>query len=210
MLAGSMKRTRQRVPKQARARETVTVILVAARRVLKEHGARQLSTNRVAHRAGVSIGTLYEYFPNKEAILVALAREQLGEDLATMLAASALGDDPLEAWAERTVKALVALHAHEDHVRRVVMSEHLAQGLHDEHAHIARVVVDRLAELDRRLGRPLSELQRFVVSRAVLGAMHAALREKPELLRSTEFERALVDLTLGALTAVSGARKPST
>lgn len=200
-----MKRLRQRVPKQARARETVTVILTAARRVLKQHGKRGLSTNRVAQLAGVSIGTLYEYFPNKEAILVALAREQLNDDLSTMLEASALKDEPLERWAERTVTALVALHAREHDVRRAVMSEHLAQGLHDEHAHIARLVVEHLAALDRALGSPLPELQRFVVSRAVLGTVHAALRERPELLRSREFERALVELMLGAL-----GRKPST
>jgi AcrR family transcriptional regulator len=63
-------------PRQARSADTVNNIVEAAARILETDAHNGFSTNTVAHRAGVSIGTLYQYFPNKEAILGALlARE---------------------------------------------------------------------------------------------------------------------------------------
>jgi AcrR family transcriptional regulator len=69
----------RRSPKQARSRATVEAILEAAAQILERRGADALTTNDVAERAGVSIGTLYQYFPDKAAILVAAARRELGE-----------------------------------------------------------------------------------------------------------------------------------
>jgi AcrR family transcriptional regulator len=69
----------RRRPKQARAHATVSTILEAADQVLQRGGVQGFNTNAVAERAGVSIGTLYQYFPDKEAILVALAQEELAK-----------------------------------------------------------------------------------------------------------------------------------
>lgn len=64
------------MPKQARSLETVKVIVEAAARILEQGGPDGFSTNAVAERAGVSIGSLYQYFPRKEALIGALiARE---------------------------------------------------------------------------------------------------------------------------------------
>ena len=68
---------RRRKPKQARAQATVDSILEAAAQVLERTGPDGLNTNRVAERAGVSVGTLYQYFPDKETILLAVARRAL-------------------------------------------------------------------------------------------------------------------------------------
>ena len=68
----------RRSPKQARSRATLEAILEAAAQILERHGPAGLTTNDVAERAGVSIGTLYQYFPDKTAILVATARRELG------------------------------------------------------------------------------------------------------------------------------------
>ena len=59
-------------PRQARSHETVGVIVEAAARILEERGLAGFSTNAVAERAGVSIGSLYQYFPRKEALIGAL------------------------------------------------------------------------------------------------------------------------------------------
>ncbi|AHF78120.1 TetR family transcriptional regulator [Sodalis praecaptivus] len=59
-------------PKQARSTELVAAILQAATQVLAEEGAQRFTTARVAEKAGVSIGSLYQYFPNKAAILFRL------------------------------------------------------------------------------------------------------------------------------------------
>ncbi|MDE0366729.1 MAG: TetR/AcrR family transcriptional regulator [Gammaproteobacteria bacterium] len=63
-------------PRQARAIATVDAILDAAARILTEDGYAAASTNRIAERAGVSIGSLYEYFPGKEAIFAELRRRE--------------------------------------------------------------------------------------------------------------------------------------
>jgi len=63
-------------PRQARARHTVEAIIEASARILEEQGHGGFTTNAVAELAGVSIGTLYQYFPDKDALLGALiARE---------------------------------------------------------------------------------------------------------------------------------------
>jgi AcrR family transcriptional regulator len=72
-------------PRQARSAETVRVILEAAARILEVHGLGGFTTNAVAERAGVSIGSLYQYFPGKEALIGALIHREtsiLREDAA--------------------------------------------------------------------------------------------------------------------------------
>ena len=63
----------RKVPQQSRAENTVTAILEAAASILEIRGMEGLNTNLVAQRAGVSVGTLYQYFPNKDALIVALS-----------------------------------------------------------------------------------------------------------------------------------------
>ena len=66
----------RKLPRQARARHTVVAIIEACARILEEQGHGGFTTNGVAELAGVSIGTLYQYFPDKDALLGALiARE---------------------------------------------------------------------------------------------------------------------------------------
>src|SRR6201999_3654795 len=59
-------------PKQARSAQLVSDILTAAAQVLARDGAHRFTTARVAEKAGVSVGSLYQYFPNKEVILFRL------------------------------------------------------------------------------------------------------------------------------------------
>jgi AcrR family transcriptional regulator len=66
-------------PRQLRSTETVERILAAAARIFDERGYHATTTNHVAAEAGVSIGSLYQYFPNKDALLVALAEQHLVE-----------------------------------------------------------------------------------------------------------------------------------
>ncbi|HDS0949267.1 TPA: TetR family transcriptional regulator [Stenotrophomonas maltophilia] len=63
-------------PRQARSNDLVGAILQAAAQVLRDEGAPRFTTARVAERAGVSIGSLYQYFPNKAAILFRLQHDE--------------------------------------------------------------------------------------------------------------------------------------
>ena len=67
----------RRKPRQARAQATVDSILEAAAQVLQRGGVDAFNTNAVAERAGVSVGTLYQYFRDKDAILVAVAQREM-------------------------------------------------------------------------------------------------------------------------------------
>ena len=67
----------RKTPRQARAQATVDAILEATIQVLLNEGARRLTTTRVAVRAGVSVGTMYQYFPHKEALLYAVLKQHL-------------------------------------------------------------------------------------------------------------------------------------
>lgn len=68
------RRKPRKSPRQARSRATVEAILEAATRILEGEGLAGLTTNRVAERAGVSIGSLYQYYPSRDAILAELVR----------------------------------------------------------------------------------------------------------------------------------------
>ncbi len=80
----------RKIPQQSRAEQTVATILEAAARILETQGLQGLNTNLVALRAGVSIGSLYQYFPGKDALIVALIQRERGLFLAE--GESALGE----------------------------------------------------------------------------------------------------------------------
>lgn len=84
----------RKLPRQARSSRLVADILEAAIRVLVRDGARRFTTARVAERAGISVGSLYQYFPNKEAILFRLQEEEWGQTMAQLR--RVLGDASLE------------------------------------------------------------------------------------------------------------------
>jgi AcrR family transcriptional regulator len=66
----------RKLPQQARSTELVAVILEAALQVLAKEGAQRFTTTRVAEKAGISVGSLYQYFPNKAAILFRLQSDE--------------------------------------------------------------------------------------------------------------------------------------
>lgn len=74
----------RKLPAQARSAATVSAILEAAARILETRGFPGYTTNAVAERAGVSIGSLYQYFPNKDALTAALIERETAPLLAAM------------------------------------------------------------------------------------------------------------------------------
>ena len=78
-----VKTTPRKRPRQHRSKATVDSILEATARVLKKDGFDGLTTNAVAEAAGVSIGSLYQYFPNKEALVAAMVETHLDARNAT-------------------------------------------------------------------------------------------------------------------------------
>src|SRR5471032_3642943 len=87
----------RKTPSQTRALRTVDTLFEAATRILASEGEAGFTTNRIAERAGFSIGTLYQYFPSKEAIVVALVRhhrDRVLRELDVMLDRCVAGEYP--------------------------------------------------------------------------------------------------------------------
>src|SRR6202161_4397083 len=77
----------RKTPIQARSAVTVEEIAEATIQVLLRHGAQRLTTTRVAERAGVSVGTLYQYYPNKQSLLFAVLEHHMNNVAARVEAA---------------------------------------------------------------------------------------------------------------------------
>ena len=177
-------------PQQARSRATVDAILEAAAQVLEAKGSPGFTTDTVATRAGVSIGTLYRYFADKQAILTTLAwREKARVDGAVLNALSQ--PDGGLAPDRAAIRAFLQAFNGRTSVRRAALqtlmdtadASALAEGFAPVQAHM------RDAE-----GNLLPPLRGFVLARALHGAMRAAVLERPELLADPEFENELVRL----------------
>ncbi len=87
-MSAKRRRALRKLPQQERSRETVRAILDGATRVLSREGYDRASTNRIAEVAGVSIGSVYQFFPNKEAIFAAL-RKRFFDELTVVFQAEA-------------------------------------------------------------------------------------------------------------------------
>ena len=113
-------------PSQGRSRFTIRQIVEAAARVFEERGYAGATTNRIAERAGVSIGSLYQYFPNKESILVVLL-EQHTQEVADAVEAIRrhVGEEShdLVGVLHHFVEAMVVLHAKNPRLQHVLLEE---------------------------------------------------------------------------------------
>ena len=188
----------RRKPRQARAREKVSLMFEAAVRILEDHGLEALTTNRVAALAGVSIGTLYQYFPNREALLEALARREV-EQVFEALARLRAPDSAVQPDATRlreVVRALLGALGGRLRARRALMHAIARSGRFES----LLAGSDSLATMLLASAGEASagdELNGFVLNRAVGGVIRGALMRDETILSSPEFEDALVRLIGG-------------
>lgn len=114
-----------RKPKQGRSKATVAAILEAGARILAERGWAGFNTNVIAERAGVSIGSLYEYFPNKQALIDEIASNHIAQGEALLLSAATgmVGSDDPGALVDALVQGLVDLHRDDPRLHRALSSE---------------------------------------------------------------------------------------
>jgi AcrR family transcriptional regulator len=175
----------RRSPRQGRSKATVDAILEAATRILE--AGESFTTNHVAARAGVSVGTLYQYFPDKAAILHALAaRERAAMAEATGVAIEA-GVDPARAAIRAQLAAFDGRHAARRAVLEAILRDPVVPGMADK-------VDAGVAPFVRDGERPVHA---FVLSRAIMGVVRAAVLEGSPLLGTPDLEEALVRLVRG-------------
>lgn len=112
-------------PIQARARASVEAILLSAAQIFEAEGYTATTTDRVAERAGVSVGTLYQYFPSKDALLVGLFEFHIREIAAAFdeIRARMARDAPLDEIVSEMVTRLFALHRASPRVHQILFEE---------------------------------------------------------------------------------------
>lgn len=145
----------RRRPRQDRSRQTVDALLTAAAEIFDAHGYDGATTERIAARAGVSIGSLYQYFAGKEALLDAVGQRLLDEielSHADMVAALETGPD-LEGGVRVFVDWLVAAHAGHRRLRCLFFEHRLPELRQIERVH-GETVAALESWLAGRVARP--------------------------------------------------------
>jgi AcrR family transcriptional regulator len=177
----------RKTPKQRRSGETVEIILEATARILVSDGYDHASTNKIALAAGVSIGSLYQYFPNKEALVATLCERHISEMLAICEGKLAeVATAPLPVAAREIVCALLRAHAVEPKLHKVLIEQVPRVGrlcaINDVGDRMTQVVHAYLASRAREIRPQNLEVAAFVLVRAVEAVAHATVMERPHYL----------------------------
>jgi AcrR family transcriptional regulator len=181
----------RRIPRQPRARVTRDAIIEAAAHLLATRGWEASTTNHIAERAGVSIGSLYKYFPNKPSILAEVARRRIGAEVAAVAATlEAQADDPRgmpAAIVASTADRYAANAALDTALLEQLGAIEVARFLRSAEADVVRLTASYLARHALGAGDPA-----FVVVHTLRGVLVAAAAHDPALLRSPSFRGELV------------------
>ncbi|MES2069975.1 MAG: TetR/AcrR family transcriptional regulator [Pseudomonadota bacterium] len=200
----------RKTPVQPRAEKTIETIYEATAQILGSEGETALTTNRIAEKSGFSIGTLYQYFPSKEAIVLSMIdreRNKVIAELQQMLlvAQQQQPGQPLDSrqllrqfirtlikafgTGRRLKRTLVKIAWRLDHTEPIIHSLNLMAGQ----------IAATLQHINDPELRPPSAASMYVVSRAVMGVIRSASMEDSVLLGTPEFENELVLLAWGML-----------
>lgn len=189
----------RREPRQERSRATVDAILQAATYILVKRGWQKFTTNAVADRAGVNIASLYQFFPNKEAIVAELERRHAVETRAKVLEVYAANSgDGIEARVRRLVEAAIAAHL-------VAPALHLAFAgqlpRHPRAPFESSLWMSGVTEL-AALELPHPELAAWMIATVSHTAVHEALVERLQDLESGALADELVAMVVSYVLRV--------
>ena len=168
----------RREPKQRRSRQTVDDVLQAVQLVVKRHGTQAITTNRIAEAAGVSIGSLYQYFPDKRAIFTALhARHVDDVRRAIEQTTAAYPSAPLGEFARELVQGLMNVHIDVAELHEIVSSAVPENALGFKKA--LRNTFDKMmSRIDQeRYSVDETERMLFVLPRMVESLVHGAAQQ---------------------------------
>ena len=197
---------------QERSRATVAALVEATARILVSDGFDKASTNRIAEVAGVSIGSLYQYFPSKEALVIAVAERHNREIMqAVGVALDELGSLPVEAAVRRLIGVAIDGHRVNPELHRVLAEEVPRtgdlEGLRYVNEDAGRRFRQFLEEHRDEVAVQDLDLAAFVCATSIESLTHNAVLHRPELC-SDEMAMRLIDetsrLIVGYLNSPSG------
>ncbi|HEY5240457.1 MAG TPA: TetR/AcrR family transcriptional regulator [Polyangiaceae bacterium] len=193
-------------PRQQRSQDTVECILDATARVLCSTGYDRASTNRVAMAAGVSVGSLYQYFPSKEALVAALVERHV-EQMTSLVTGklAEVSTAPLDVAVRTMIDSMFAAHAVDPRLHKVLIEQVPRIGKLERIVGVERevevLVAVFLAARKGELRRTRLEAAAFVVCNLVEAVTHAAVLAELKDPRRTEVAAELTDMVLRYLQA---------
>jgi AcrR family transcriptional regulator len=202
-------------PSQGRAEATVEAILAATAHILKTEGWEAVNTNRVAAGAGVSIGSLYQYFPGRDAILAELGRRHALQIVeATRGALESTEERSLTEAVTETIRAAIRVHDVDPALHRAIEDETPNLGPLDwretADADTHRILCEALSRRRTEMGDQDIEFVAFLAATVVESVVHSAMIARPDDLRNGRIEAELVDVVLGILTRARAAKRRQT
>ncbi len=199
-MAQKLQTNPRKLASQERSRFTVDALLEATARILVKEGYDRASTNRIAELAGVSIGSLYQYFPSKEALVAGVIdRHTQQVSQLTRNALVKMAARPIEDAAREFVS--VAIDAHRinpklhgvlsEQIPRVGRLENIEANLREGYALVRGYLDAHRDEID--VADP--DLAAFVCVTVVEALTHAAVLRRPDILRDEKAGRFVDDVT---------------
>ena len=193
-------------PRQARSRMTVTAILDATAHILISEGYGGMNTNRVAEKAGVSIGSLYQYFPDKKSLLAAL-RQRHAEQMKACLqeAMSDTSPDSLDNVVSSLIHAVFKAHMLEPNLHKILHSEIPEPALYNQQTNLEEdfrnMVFSLLINWQDQI-RPMDfELASKILINIVESLVHAAVIDNKLEEDADKIEKEIVSIVMRYLKA---------
>lgn len=184
---------------QARSRATIDALIEATARILVREGFEKASTNRIAEIAGVSIGSLYQYFPSKEALVAAVIDRHNAEIMELVRAAlTEVADLPIETAVRKLVTVAIEAHRIKPRLHRVLAEQIPRTGQFMDVEAFNREVhtlVRAYLESRRKEMRKLDlDIATFICVSAIEAVAHNTVLNQAEML-SEKTVKVLVDET---------------
>ena len=186
---------------QERSKATVDALLAATARVLVKEGYDRASTNKVAEAAGVSIGSLYQYFPSKEALVATVIERHIGQMMGVVRASLVrVALFPLADAARELVRVMIDAHRIEPKLHRVLVEQiprvgnlEQIESVDDEAISLVRSYLEAHRE---EIDVPDLDLAAFVAVTSVEALTHAAVLRRPALLDDERFRHEVASLVV--------------
>jgi AcrR family transcriptional regulator len=176
----------RKLPSQERSREMVETILDAASRVFVDLGYARATTNKIAEAAGISVGSLYQYFPSKDAIAAELLRRYRAKLLGLVGGElGRVGERGLERVVRDLVDALLRAEGIDPALQRVLIEQVLRTSARAEvlgfEERLEEVVAEQLRAAATGVAEKDLRVAAFLVVRVVLAVVHAVRVDRTEL-----------------------------
>lgn len=200
----------RKMPTQARSKDTVEAILRATARVLVTEGYDRASTNKIANRAGVSVGSLYQYFPSKESLVAALIEEHTSQMMAVLEQKLALVESvPPDVAVRELIRGMVEAHQIEPRLHAVITEQIPKLGglrqVFEMNRVAGRLIRVRLEALREFVVPKKLDVAVFILVAAFEAVTHAFVIDQPEGVTLEDLVEELSALVLRYLFGPLGA-----